>query len=207
MPESLLIVDDEKNTRDGLRGALEDSFEVYVAADIAGALATIEDAGIDVVVTDLRLGGESGMDLLEKALKLKKPPVCIMMTAYGGVDTAVEAMRRGAYDFVTKPVNIDRLRHSPCPEERGSGGQRTSKSPGTSECTIASRGAPSTMSPLRAMPSQTAPSFTATRRLAVFSGWIRISIRCRPSSANAQVAACRAADTATPPPRASSATQ
>lgn len=109
MPESLLIVDDEKNTRDGLRGALEDSFEVYVAADIAGALATIEDAGIDVVVTDLRLGGESGMDLLEKALKLKKPPVCIMMTAYGGVDTAVEAMRQGAYDFVTKPVNIDRL--------------------------------------------------------------------------------------------------
>ena len=68
MPESLLIVDDEKNTRDGLRVALEDSFEVYVAADIAGALATIEDAGIDVVVTDLRLGGESGMDLLEKAL-------------------------------------------------------------------------------------------------------------------------------------------
>ena len=49
------------------------------------------------------------MELMEKAQKLPKPPICIMMTAYGSVDTAVEAMKRGAYDFVTKPVNIDRL--------------------------------------------------------------------------------------------------
>jgi len=106
---TLLIVDDEKNTRDGLRNALEDQFEVYVAADIAGALSTIEGDPPDVLITDLRLGGEDGMDLIDKVLKLPKPPVCIMMTAYGSVDTAVEAMRRGAYDFVTKPVNIDRL--------------------------------------------------------------------------------------------------
>jgi len=106
---TLLIVDDEKNTRDGLRNALEDQFEVYVAADIAGALSTIEGDPPDVLITDLRLGGEDGMDLIDQVLKLPKPPVCIMMTAYGSVDTAVEAMRRGAYDFVTKPVNIDRL--------------------------------------------------------------------------------------------------
>jgi DNA-binding NtrC family response regulator len=106
---TVLIVDDEKNTRDGLRDALEDHFEVFVAADLAGAMAVIESGGADVVVTDLRLGGESGMDLMEKLTALPKPPVCIMMTAYGSVDTAVEAMRRGAYDFVTKPVNIDRL--------------------------------------------------------------------------------------------------
>ena len=49
------------------------------------------------------------MELMEKALALPKPPICIMMTAYGSVDNAVEAMRRGAYDFVTKPVNLDRL--------------------------------------------------------------------------------------------------
>jgi two-component system, NtrC family, response regulator AtoC len=106
---TLLIVDDEKNTRDGLRNALEDQFEVYVAADIAGALSAIEGDPPDVLITDLRLGGEDGMGLIDQALKLPKPPVCIMMTAYGSVDTAVEAMRRGAYDFVTKPVNIDRL--------------------------------------------------------------------------------------------------
>lgn len=107
--QTLLIVDDEKNTRDGLRVAFEDNFEVFVAGDSEGALAAMETEPADVVITDLRLGGESGMDLLEKLVKSPKPPVCIMMTAYGSVDTAVEAMRRGAYDFVTKPINIDRL--------------------------------------------------------------------------------------------------
>lgn len=105
----ILIVDDEKNTRDGLRDALEDSFEVYVAADAAGALAVLDAESIDVMVTDLRLGGDNGMELMEQVIKRPKPPICIMMTAYGSVDVAVEAMRRGAYDFVTKPVNIDRL--------------------------------------------------------------------------------------------------
>src|ERR1041384_5569420 len=61
------------------------------------------------MLTDLRLGGEDGMTVIEKALARPHPPVVIMMTAYGGVDTAVEAMKRGAYDFVTKPLNIDRL--------------------------------------------------------------------------------------------------
>jgi two-component system response regulator AtoC len=107
--KTLLIVDDEKNTRDGLRVALEDHFEVYVAGDIAGAMATLEADPADVLITDLRLGGDDGMELIEKVIKLPKPPICIMMTAYGSVDTAVEAMKRGAYDFVTKPVNIDRL--------------------------------------------------------------------------------------------------
>jgi len=109
LKKTLLIVDDEKNTRDGLRDALEDHYEVYVAGDSDGALATMEADAADVMITDLRLGGEDGMALIEKALKLPKPPICIMMTAYGSVDTAVEAMKRGAYDFVTKPVNIDRL--------------------------------------------------------------------------------------------------
>jgi len=105
----ILIVDDEKNTRDGLRDALEDSFEVYVAPDAAGAMAVLDAEPIDLMVTDLRLGGDDGMQLMEQVLKRPKPPICIMMTAYGSVDVAVEAMRRGAYDFVTKPVNIDRL--------------------------------------------------------------------------------------------------
>ncbi|HSV62356.1 MAG TPA: sigma-54 dependent transcriptional regulator, partial [Chthoniobacterales bacterium] len=64
---------------------------------------------IDVLITDLRLGGEDGMTLIERAMKLPHPPICIMMTAYGTVDTAVEAMKRGAYDFVTKPLNLDKV--------------------------------------------------------------------------------------------------
>jgi two-component system, NtrC family, response regulator AtoC len=109
LQKTLLIVDDEKNTRDGLRDALEDHYEVYVAADIAGAFAALETEPADVLITDLRLTGEDGMELMERVQKLPRPPICIMMTAYGSVDTAVEAMKRGAYDFVTKPVNIDRL--------------------------------------------------------------------------------------------------
>jgi len=105
----ILIVDDEKNTREGLRNALEDQYEVCVAGDIEGAKAIMEAEHVDLLLTDLRLGGETGMDLLAWTLRQQSPPVCIMMTAYGGIEDAVQAMKRGAYDFVMKPVNIDRL--------------------------------------------------------------------------------------------------
>ncbi len=108
-PATILIVDDEKHTRDGLRLSLEDEFDVYVAGNLAEAMEFLRNDQIDVMLTDLRLAGESGMDLIEQALKLPRPPLCIMMTAYGGVDTAVEAMKRGAYDFVTKPLNLDEV--------------------------------------------------------------------------------------------------
>jgi two-component system response regulator AtoC len=108
-PPCILIVDDEKNTREGLRGSLEEDFDVFIAADVEGALSVLESEPVAVLVTDLRLGGRDGMELIELALKKPRPPICIMMTAYGSVDTAVEAMKRGAYDFVTKPVNLERL--------------------------------------------------------------------------------------------------
>ncbi|HEX5791136.1 MAG TPA: sigma-54 dependent transcriptional regulator [Luteolibacter sp.] len=109
MQATLLIVDDERSTRDGLRSALEEEFDVYTAANIGEALSILKSEPIDLLLTDLRLGGESGMDLLEAALALPQPPVALMMTAYGSVDTAVEAMRRGAWHFVTKPLNLDEV--------------------------------------------------------------------------------------------------
>ncbi len=109
MLPTLLIVEDERATREGLRSALEDDFEVYTAAGSTEALAILKSEPIKVMLTDLRLGGDSGMDLLDAALALPEPPVAIMMTAYGSVDTAVEAMRRGAWHFVTKPLNLDEV--------------------------------------------------------------------------------------------------
>ncbi len=109
MTPTLLIVDDEKATLDGLRAALEESFDCYTAADAKGALAVLQSEPVDLLLTDLRLGGDSGMDLIEQALALPKPPVVVMMTAYGSVDAAVEAMRRGAWHFVTKPLNLDEI--------------------------------------------------------------------------------------------------
>ena len=106
---TVLIVDDEKHTRDGLRRLLENDYDTYVAEDIRGAMDVMEREPIDVLITDLRLAGEDGMTLIDRALKLPHPPIAIMMTAYGSVDTAVEAMKRGAYDFVTKPLNLDKV--------------------------------------------------------------------------------------------------
>ena len=109
MSPIVLIVDDEKPTREGLRQALDERFEVYVAADTREARQVLKSEPVDVLLTDLRLGADSGMDLLDEALTLPKPPVSIMMTAYGSVDTAVEAMRRGAWHFVTKPLNLEEV--------------------------------------------------------------------------------------------------
>src|SRR5216110_2462268 len=109
MQPTILIVDDEKHTRDGLRRLLEDEYDVYVAEDIGGAISVLERETVDLLLTDLRLAGEDGMQLIERALKMPHPPICIMMTAYGSVDTAVEAMKRGVYDFVTKPLNLDKV--------------------------------------------------------------------------------------------------
>ena len=105
----LLIVDDEKATRDVLCSALEDDYEVYAAANGKAARAILESEPVDIMLTDLRLGGESGMDLIDYAQTLPQAPACIMMTAYGSPATAAEAKRHGAYYFVTKPLNLDEV--------------------------------------------------------------------------------------------------
>ncbi len=105
----LLIVDDEKSTRDALSAALEDDYEVYAAANGKAARAIMGSEPVDILLTDLRLGGESGMELIDYAQTLPHPPTCIMMTAYGSTDTAAEARRHGAYYFLTKPLNLDEV--------------------------------------------------------------------------------------------------
>ena len=73
---TVLIVDDEKHTRDGLRRLLENDHDVYVAADIAGAMDVLEREQVEVLLTDLRLGNEDGMVLIDRALKMSRPPIC-----------------------------------------------------------------------------------------------------------------------------------
>ncbi len=106
----LLIVDDEKPTRDGLRAALEDHYDVYVADDAGAATELLERENFAVLLTDLRLPHEDGMKLIARAKSLPKPPICILMTAYGSEDVAVEAMKRGADDYIAKGrLQIDEL--------------------------------------------------------------------------------------------------
>ncbi len=111
MPKpTLLIVDDEKPTRDGLRAALEDQYDVYVAEDAAAATELLERENFDVLLTDFRLPHEDGMKLIARAKSLPKPPICILMTAYGSEELAVEAMKRGADDYIPKGrMQIDEL--------------------------------------------------------------------------------------------------
>ncbi|NBQ56225.1 MAG: sigma-54-dependent Fis family transcriptional regulator, partial [Verrucomicrobia bacterium] len=106
---SLLVVDDEKNTRDALRRVLEDSFEVFTTADTKGAKSLLGSEPVDVILTDLRLGNESGMQVVEFSRNQEPPIPSVVMTAYGSVETAVEAMRKGAYDYVTKPLDLQRV--------------------------------------------------------------------------------------------------
>jgi two-component system, NtrC family, response regulator AtoC len=107
---SLLIVDDEKPTREGLRAALEDQYDVYLAEDAASAMALLESEHFAVMLTDFRLPQEDGMKLIARAKSLSRPPICILMTAYGSEELAVEAMKRGADDYISKGrLQIDEL--------------------------------------------------------------------------------------------------
>jgi two-component system, NtrC family, response regulator AtoC len=107
---TLLIVDDEKPTRDGLRAALEERYDVYVADDAKSAMELLEAENFDVLLTDFRLPGEDGLKLIARAKSLSKPPICILMTAYGSEELAVDAMKRGADDYIAKGrLQIDEL--------------------------------------------------------------------------------------------------
>src|SRR5579872_5804360 len=106
----LLIVDDEKPTREGLRAALEDRYDVYLAEDAKTAIELLEREHFAVLLTDFRLPNEDGMRLIARAKSLSKPPICILMTAYGSEELAVNAMKRGADDYIAKGrLQIDEL--------------------------------------------------------------------------------------------------
>ena len=107
---TLLIVDDEKTTREGLRAALEERYDVYIAEDAKAAMNLLESENFDVLLTDFRLPNEDGMKLIARAKSLPKPPICILMTAYGSEELAVDAMKRGADDYIAKGrLQIDEL--------------------------------------------------------------------------------------------------
>ena len=110
MKPTLLIVDDEKTTREGLRAALEERYDIYIAEDAKAAMNLLESENFDVMLTDFRLPNEDGMQLIARAKSLPKPPICILMTAYGSEELAVDAMKRGADDYIAKcRLQIDEL--------------------------------------------------------------------------------------------------
>ena len=105
----VLIVDDDRHTREGLQRALQRHYAVRLAEDANRALEQLADNEVDVLLSDLRMPGTDGLGLLRRAQAQHPATICILLTAYGSVETAVEAMKQGAYDFLTKPVNLDHL--------------------------------------------------------------------------------------------------
>ncbi len=106
----ILVVDDDRNLCRVLKGLLEKAdFEVLVSHDVDSALPIIKEKDLDLVITDLKMPGKSGMDLLTFGKDQKPATPMIMITAFGDIDSAVEAIKRGAHDFITKPFDENEL--------------------------------------------------------------------------------------------------
>ena len=106
----VLVVDDEAGVRESLRMLLHGECEVATAESADAALARVGEAMPDLILLDLVMPGRSGLELLEELRQLDDPPPVIVLTATKTVTTAVEAMKLGAADYVTKPFEVDALR-------------------------------------------------------------------------------------------------
>lgn len=110
MKFNILVIDDEPNIREGLADALKmDGYDVAVAEDGKKGLEYAATHDVDLIITDLRMPVMSGEEVLAKAVSDFPGVPVIVLTGHGSVETAVDAMRAGAYDFLTKPLNLDRL--------------------------------------------------------------------------------------------------
>jgi two-component system, NtrC family, response regulator AtoC len=106
----VLIVDDEQNLRHMLQTLLKrEGYEAVGVASVESALRELSDRPYDIVITDLRMPGQSGMDLVDQVRQRNLGAAVVVMTAYGSRDIAIEAMKRGACDYISKPFEADEI--------------------------------------------------------------------------------------------------
>lgn len=109
---SILIVDDEESVRDSLYNwFIEDGYRVECAENAKKALSILEADSYDIILADIKMPGMDGLEMLKRIKTLRKESIVIVMTAFATVDTAVQALKDGAYDYVTKPFDPDDLSH------------------------------------------------------------------------------------------------
>jgi len=110
MNTTILIVDDEKNLREGISEVLQSpDRRIFLAENGFQAEEIIRTNAVDLVLSDLKMPSMNGLELLRRVQAISPTTIFIIMTAYGSVDTAVKAIKEGAYDYLTKPINIDQL--------------------------------------------------------------------------------------------------
>ncbi|MGF7057673.1 sigma-54-dependent transcriptional regulator [Brassicibacter mesophilus] len=105
----ILIIDDEKAICDSLKFALEDDYEVYSVQKSSQALEVLSSADVDVVLLDLKLGNEDGLNILKQIKKMSKDTQVIIMTAFGSIKSSVKAIKEGAFHYITKPLDMEEL--------------------------------------------------------------------------------------------------
>ena len=106
----ILIIDDEKNIRDGIKKSLEyEGYEVVTAENGDKGIDIVYKGGIDLVITDLKIPEKTGEEFLKDVLDFDKHIPVIILTGHGNIETAVDMMRLGAYDFIEKPISISKL--------------------------------------------------------------------------------------------------
>lgn len=109
---SILIVDDEESVRDSLYNwFIEDGYRVECAENAKKALSILESGSFDIILADIKMPGMDGLEMLKRIKLLKNDSIVIVMTAFATVDTAVQALKDGAFDYVTKPFDPDDLSH------------------------------------------------------------------------------------------------
>ncbi len=108
---AILVVDDEASMREFLEILLtKQGHRVHTAAEVKDALARVAEGGVDLVITDLRLGAESGIDVLRRVKEVSPATEVVMVTAFATTENAIQAMKLGAHDYVLKPFKVDELR-------------------------------------------------------------------------------------------------
>ncbi|MEM4247972.1 MAG: sigma 54-interacting transcriptional regulator, partial [Candidatus Nanoarchaeia archaeon] len=105
----ILIADDERNTREAIAEFLRKDYDLTLAEDGLRAINILKKRTFDIVLTDLRMPGADGMQILQEVMKNSPKTKCIILTAYGSIDSAVKAVKEGAFDFLEKPLNLDIL--------------------------------------------------------------------------------------------------
>ena len=110
MKPSICIIDDEPSICVSLQFALKGQYAVKTFNSSLPALSSIEEEGTDIVLLDLRLGSESGLEILKRIKRINAHIEVIMMTAFGSIGSSVEAMKEGAFSYLTTPINLEELK-------------------------------------------------------------------------------------------------
>ena len=109
LKKKILLVEDDRNARNGIAKILRPKYDITAAEDGIRGINILKKNNYDLVITDIKMPGADGMEILNETLTKSPAPLCIMITAYGSIENAVEAIKAGAYDFISKPINIDTL--------------------------------------------------------------------------------------------------